>query len=106
MIIPPNINETKRNKILIPTNGLQFSTFLINVLFLGNFLHLKMFLEIISSVSIAHSSILIDLTNFLLSHLQLLAFHEYPFLHFFTIKHSHLHLFFFNSCILLQTFFI
>ena len=36
MIIPPNTNETQRNKKLIPTNGLQFSIFLINV---GNFSH-------------------------------------------------------------------
>ena len=27
MIIPPNISETKRNKILIPIKGLQFSIF-------------------------------------------------------------------------------
>ena len=44
MIIPPNINVTKRNNMLIPIKGLQFSTFLINVLFLG---HLEIFLGII-----------------------------------------------------------
>ena len=36
MIIAPNTNETQRNKMLMPTDDLQFSTFLINV---GNFSH-------------------------------------------------------------------
>ena len=83
MIIPPNINERKRNKILIPINGLQFSTFLINV---GNFLHsIVLFPEtlLIPSVSVSYSSISINLANFIVSLLQLLVFHEYPILHFF-----------------------
>ena len=52
MIIPPNINETKINKIVNPINGLQFSTFLINALFLRSILHLISF---ILSVSTSHS---------------------------------------------------
>ena len=43
----------------------QFSIFLINVLFL------KTILVLISSVSITHFSVLINLANFLFPHLQL-----------------------------------
>ena len=89
-MFPPNANETKRNNMLIPIKGLQFSTFLINVLFLKIILVLLLIL----SVSISHSLILIYLAN-LFSHLQLLTLQN-PFLHFFTIKHSHLHLFLLN----------
>ena len=35
--IKMNINEIKRNKMLIPINGLQFSIVLINVLFLKKY---------------------------------------------------------------------
>ena len=52
MIIPLNINVTKRNNMLIPINGLQFSTFLINFL---HFIVLLSEILLILSVSITHS---------------------------------------------------
>ena len=63
MIIPLNIDETKRNNILIPINGLQFSTFLINFL---HFIVLLSEIFLISSVSTSYSTP-INLANFLLS---------------------------------------
>ena len=76
MIVPPNINEAKINNMLIPISGLRFSIFLI-IFVHSNVLLLEKLL--IPSVSTSHSSIPINLANFLLSRPQLWTFHEYPF---------------------------
>ena len=94
----------ERECLYQPINGLQFSTFLINV---GNFLYsIVLFSEtlLISSVSTSHSSIPINLASFFVSRLQLLTFHEYSILHFLIFNHSHLHLVLLHFCRLLQTF--
>ena len=63
-----------------------------------------LFLLMRSLVSTSHSSVVINLDAFLNSQLQLTTFHKESLSQSLIFKHSHLHLFLFHFCLLLQTF--
>ena len=85
----------KQTKYLKQQMAYNFLFFFINVIVL--FCRMSL-------TSTSHSSVVINLAAFLNLYLQLTAFQKELLSHFLIYKHSHLHLFLFHFCLLLQTF--